>query len=152
MHQQDAPSIVGKVTVPAKPRCSERNRTATARFAQGWCALHLPSLSLALGLGAVAQGRRNDYATKMTTEGELPPNDDIACAAALGFEACDETPALGFLDKGDQRVAQISESEEPRRSERERQATKRFKEGWFGEWLPRLCSALGLAVTDRMGR
>ena len=146
MHQQHAPAIVAKVTVPAKPRCSERERTATARFAQGWCALHLPSLSLALGVGVV-RGRRNDLATT-TTEGELPPNDNIACAA-LEFEACNEAPALGFLDEEDQVFAQIGAMEEPRRSERERQATKRFEEGWFGERLPRLSSALGMAVTDR---
>ena len=148
MHQQHAPAIVPKVSAPAKPRCSERERKATARFAQGWCALHLPSLSLALGVGAV-RGPRNDYGT--TTEGELPPNDDTSCAA-LGFEAWDEVPALGFPDEEDQTFYPIGAMEEPRRSERERQATKRFEEGWFSERLPRLSSALGMAVTDRKVR
>lgn len=149
MHQGYAPAIVAEVIVPAKPRCSERQRTATARFAQGWCALHLPSLSLALGIGAVVQGRRNDYATTTiaTTEGQLPRNDNIACAA-LGLEACDETPEFLEEEEEDQTCTRIGAMEEPRRSERERSATKRFVEGCLGEWLPRLASALGLAVTD----
>ena len=75
----------------------------------------------------------------------------MACAA-LAFEACDEAPALGFLDDENEAFAPIGAMEEPRRSERERHATKRFEEGWFGERLPRLSSALGLAVTDRMDR
>ena len=117
----------------------------------GWCALHLPSLSLALGVGAAVQARRNEHATRITTtakttsEAELPPNDDIACAAALVVEeACDEAPVLGLLDDEDQ----VGTMEEPRRSDRERRATRRFAEGWFGEWLPRLASALGVVVTD----
>ena len=153
MHQEYAPTIVAEVIVPVKPRCSERQRTATARFAQGWCALHLPSLSLALGIGAAYQGRKNDHVvttitTTTTTECELPPNDDITCAA-LGLEGCDEAP--GFLEereKEDQACTGIGAIEEPRRSERERHATKRFVEGCLSQWLPRLASALGLAVTD----
>ena len=91
----------------------------------------------------------------------LPPNDDdIACAAALGCEPwCDEARALGCPleeeeEEEDQAFARIcAVVEQPRRSERERQATKRFEEGWFGECLPRLSSALGVAaVTERMVR
>ena len=89
-----------------------------------------------------------------------PPNDDdIACAAALGCEPwCDEARALGWTleeeeEEEDQAFAQIGAVVEPRRSERERRATKRFEEGWFGECLPRLSSALGVAaVTDRKVR
>ena len=156
MHQQDSPAIVAKVTVPAKPRCSERQRTATARFVEGWCALHLPTLSLALGVGAV-QGRRNEHATTAattttpttTTEGEMPPDDDVAYAVALGVEeACDEAPALGFLDEEDQAGAM----EEPRRSDRERWATRRFAEGWFGEGVRWLAVALGGAVREGRAR
>ena len=152
MHESTAPAVAAKVGASNELRRSERERSATARFVQGWFALHLPLLSLALGIGAIVQGRRNDHATKITTttEGELPPNDniDIPCAAALGFEACDEAPALGFPDEEGQALARIGGMEELRRSERERRATRRFEEGWFGEWLPRLSSALGVAVTD----
>ena len=148
MHNPTAPAVISNVIAPTEPRRSERERSATARFAQGWCALHLPSLSLALGLGAVL-GWKKDHAatTTTTTEIELPPNDDIACAAT-GLEACDEGPALGFLDEEDHAFDCIGTMEEPRRSERERRATRRFEEGWFGWHLPRLASALGLAVTD----
>ena len=152
MYESTAPAIVAKAGALNELRRSERQRSATARFVQSWCALHLPLLSLALGIGAIVQGRRNDHATKITTktEGELPPNDniDIPCEVALGFEACDEVPALGLPDEEDQAFARFSGMEEPRRSERERRATTRFEEGWFGEWLPRLSSALGVAVID----
>ena len=150
MHQEYTPAIVAEVTVPAKPRFSERQRTATARFAQGWCALHLPSLSLALGIGAAYQGRKSDHATTTTmttTEGELPLNNDIPCAA-LGFEACNDAPGSLEEMEEDQACTGIGATEEPRRSERERHATKRFVEGCLSQWLPRLASALGLAVTD----
>ena len=40
----------------------------------------------------------------------------------------------------------------PRRSGRERKATKKFEERWFGERLPRLGLALGVNVSGRIGR
>ena len=147
MHNPTSPAVVATVNPSTEPRRSERERSATTRFAQGWCALHLPTLSLALGLGAVLGWRKDHAATTTTTEIELPLNEDITCAAT-GLEACDEGPALGFLDEEDHAFDCIGTMEEPRRSERERQATRRFEEGWFGWQLPRLASALGLAVTD----
>lgn len=158
MHQQNAPAVVANDTVNAKPRRSERQRKATARFAEGWCASNLPSLSLALGIGAVAQDPRDDHAATTTatatttTAGELPLSDKVACLATLGCEACDEAPALGSLDEEIQGDAQIDEVEAPRRSGRKRHPTKRFEEGRFGEWLPRLCTSLGMAVADEKVR
>ena len=150
-HNPTAHPVIANLNASTEPRRSERERSATARFAQGWCALHLPSLSLALGLGAVLGWRKDHAATTTTittTEVELPPNDDIACAA-LGLEACDEGQVLGVLDEEDRAFAWDGAMEDPRRSERERRATGRFEEGWFGWRLPRLASALGVAVTDR---
>lgn len=41
-----------------------------------------------------------------------------------------------------------STSAAPRRSQRSRKATARFAEGWYGERLPRLSAALGVAQSD----
>ena len=55
----------------SQPRNSERARRATKRFEEGWFGAHLPSLSLALGLGLpeLRHSERERKATQRFAEG-----------------------------------------------------------------------------------
>lgn len=109
---------------------------------KGWFSESLPRLSLALGIGATD----GQEAGRAGAEGEVLSSDD------------DELPAVGPQVEDEARIPRVREKDQEaavvgasanRRSERERKATDRFVEGWFGERLPRLSSALGVAVAGR---
>ena len=123
---------------PTQPRRSERERTATARFAESWFSAKLRSLSLALGLGVADI---NDH-VKVVREASSSDADD---SGAIGLqEAEDEMCVLHVMEVQEADV--VAEAvPELRRSQRERRATERFVEGWFGVRLPALSSALGLS-------
>lgn len=127
----------------SQPRHSKRVRQATDRFVEGWYSVHLPSLSLALGVG-VANGQEPNYAA---AEGEASSSDDKE-PLALSCQEDDETPDV----TGEVREAAVVGVSEPRRLERVRKATDRFVEGWYSVRLPRLSSALGVAVADGKDR
>lgn len=155
MHTQNAPAIPTATDTP-QARRSDRERKATARFAEGWFGLQLPRLSSALGVGTAGKGPESNRATKTTTntktiENEASPSCDDE-PRALCFEACDEVQILGVMieeKEGDHDEVRASE---PRRSGRERKATRRFEEGWFGGRLPNLSAALGVVVSEGKGR
>ena len=120
---------------PSQPRESCRVRKATTRFLDGRNACYLPRLASALGVG-------------------LTYNKDAA-----GAEADDDTaPLFDFAANWDgnqapnyvmaSREASIYSALKPRRSERARQASKRFLEGDMGARMPRLSAALGVASSD----
>lgn len=73
-------------------------------------------------------------------------------SSGLGVE--DEGQRLGVMieEEEEEEVAAVCSAPGPRRSERERKATKRFEEGWFGGRLPRLGLALGVNVSGRLDR
>ena len=154
MHKQNVPAIPTTLGTP-EPRRSGRDRKATTRFLEGWFGLQLLRLSSALGVGAAAKGSENNHATKTRMEDEVPPNCDDEIQANFCV-ACDEVQVLGVM------VEEMEEMEEedhhgvctpePRRSGRERKATRRFEEGWFGGRLPTLSAALGVVVSDGKGR
>lgn len=62
--------------------------------------------------------------------------------SALGSQTDDETETAKVIGEGQE--ASVVDVLEERRSERVRKATTRFEEGWYGEKLPRLSSALGV--------
>lgn len=63
-------------------------------------------------------------------------------SSGLGVE--DEGQRLGvMIEEEEEEVTAVCSAPGPRRSERERKATKRFEEGWFAGRLPRLGLALG---------
>ena len=123
-----------------EPRYSERARTPTQRFVEGWFATYLPRLSQALGLSVA------------------PGADTTDAGAAESLSSDDRTPLLAYLWVDEEawtsrticevEASMVVEGCDLRRSERERTPTKRFVEGWFGVHLPRLSSALGSAVAD----
>ena len=125
-------------------RRSERERTATSRFLESWFGISLPRLSLALGLGT----SRGHETEKTGAECEVPSNGDDELGTTV-FQAEDECPAPLVVEEM-QEDAVVCGSE-LRRSERERKATRRFEEGWFGVKLPSLSAALGLSVADGKG-
>ena len=123
---------------PSESRCSERERTATNRFAESWFSAKLRSLSLALGLGVAD----SSYYAKIVPEASsfadetvtmvLPEDEDETLVPDVTMEVLE---AAGEAEAAAPKL---------RRSERERMATDRFVEGWFGVRLPALSSALGL--------
>ena len=123
---------------PSELRRSERERTATARFAESWFSARLRSLSLALGLG-VADSTHH----ALSLRGPSSSDVDASCAICLQ-EVEDETWVPGFTDEVQEAAVVVEAEPKLRRSERERRATDRFVEGWFGMRLPGLSSALGL--------
>lgn len=138
MPKRQATTIPTAVASAPEPRQSQRVRKPTERFAEGWFGVHLPRLSLALGVG-VADEEDTDHTG---TEGEaLTSNDNEA--SALRSQVEDETQTAGVVGEGHEGSA-VGEWE-ARRSERVRKATTRFAEGWFGVSLPRLSAALGMA-------
>lgn len=105
---------------------------------KGWFSESLPRLSLALGIGATD----GQEAGRAGAEGEVLSSDDDELPA-VGSQVEDEARIPGV--RGEDQEAAIVGASGNRRSERERKATDRFVEGWFGERLPRLSSALGVA-------
>lgn len=106
----------------------------------------MPRLSRALGIGATEEreaGRAGAAAE------EVLSSDDNGLAAT-NPQAVDEAPVTAAMEQ-DQEGTVVGALGN-RRSERERRATERFVNGWFGERLPRLSAALGVAVTDRQER
>ena len=150
MHDQNPPAAFSKASSPsAAPRRSHRSRKATTRFAEGWYGERLPRLSAALGVAQSDNGRGN------TAGGDLSSSDGLQSS---GFGMDDEGQGLGVTmveeeeeEEEEEEVAAVC-APGPRRSGRERKATKRFEEGWFGERLPRLGLALGVNVSGRIGR
>ncbi len=138
MPKQQATADLAKANTP-EPRYSERARTPTQRFVEGWFGTYLPRLSQALGL-SVAPGK----------------DADDAGAAKSSSDDGKRLSACSRVDEEARNSHTICEVEgsivvggcDLRRSERERTPTKRFMEGWFGVHLPRLSSALGSAVAD----
>ena len=120
---------------PSQPRESTRARRATTRFVDGENATLLPRLATALRVGlthnkdAAGAGADGDSALSLASatnlDGNQAPNSVIAIQEASIFSAL-----------------------EPRRSERARQASKRFVEGGMGARMPRLSAALGVAASD----
>ena len=155
MRTQNAPAIPTTTDTP-QARRSDRERKATARFAEGWFGLQLPRLSSALGVGTAGKGPESNRATKTTTdtktiENEASPSCDDE-PRALFFEACDEVQILGVMIEEKEGDHDGGRASEPRRSGRERKATRRFEEGWFGGRLPNLSAALGVVVSEGKGR
>ena len=121
--------------IPSQPRESTRVRKATMRFLDGKNATYLPRLASALGVG-------------------LTYNMDTAGASVDDYTA----PPLDFAASWDWnqapssvmaiQEASIYNALEPRRSERARQASKRFLEREIGARMPRLSAALGVAASD----
>lgn len=109
---------------------------------EGWYGEKLPRLSAALGVAQSDNGRGN------TAGGDLSSSDGLQSS---GFGLDDEGQSLGVTMVEEEEVAAVC-APGPRRSGRERKATKRFEEGWFGERLPRLGLALGVNVSGRIGR
>ena len=131
---QSFPPNLTPVT-PSQPRESTRVRKATTRFLDGKNATYLPRLASALGVGvtynndATCTGADDDTAPLLgsaaTWDGNQPPNSEMASHEASKFSRM-----------------------EPRRSERARQASKRFLDGGWGALMPRLSAALGVAASD----
>lgn len=142
MHTQPPPTIASSKArgTSAAPRRSSRSRKATTRFAEGWYGEKLPRLSAALGVG---QSRAN---TLGEGGGAAPSSEDDDRLQSSGFEAEDEVQNLDvtMIEEAEEEVVVVSK---PRRSGRERKATKRFEEGWFAGRLPRLGMALGVDVS-----
>ena len=132
-------------------RYSDRDRKATPRFAEGWYSVNLPRLSSALGVGAT-EASRGDYATR--TEGEASRRNDDNGFQTIEFGMCHEIQISDVVEEEEEANREIVAvcASAPRRSERERKVTKRFEEGWFGEWLPRLSAALGWSGSEKCGR
>lgn len=146
MRAQTPPAAaVSKVNASTQPRRSERSRKATTRLVQGWYGERLPRLSAALGVARSDNGRGNSVGG-----GEASSSDGWQ-SSGLGVE--DEGQRLGvMIEEEEEEVAAMCSAPEPRRSERERRATKRFEEGWFRGRLPRLGLALGVKVSGRLDR
>lgn len=83
-------------------------------------------------------------------EGEASSSDGWQSS---GFGVEDGDLRLGvMIEEEEEEVAAVCSAPGPRRSERERRATKRFEEGWFRGRLPRLGLALGVNVGGRLDR
>lgn len=141
MSKQHAATILATVGT-AEPLSSKRVPKATKRFVEGWFSASLPRLSLALGVGVAGE----EDADHSRAEGEAS-SGEVSTPLALGSHTDEETQTPGVVEEvGDDTPIGTSEK---RRSVRVRRATKRFEEGWFSASLPRLSSALSVAVADR---
>ena len=119
-----------------QPRESTRARKATTRFLDGKNATYLPRLASALGVGLT---HHNDIAGAGADDDTAPSFD--SAMNLDGYQA--PTSAMAIPE------ASIFSALEPRRSERARQASKRYLEGDMGARMPRLSAALGVATSDR---
>ena len=117
------------------PRESTRVRTATLRFLDGKNATYLPRLASALGVGLTY----NKDAAGARVDDDTAPSFDSATI----FEAMQAPSYVMAIQE-----ASVSCVLELRRSERARQASKRFVEGGVGARMPRLSAALGVAASD----
>lgn len=120
----------------SQPRESTRARKATTRFLDGKNATYLPRLASALGVGLT---HNNDIAGAGADDDTAPSFD--SAMNLDGYQA--PTSAMTIPE------ASMFSALEPRRSERARQASKRFLEGEMGARMPRLSAALGVATSDR---
>lgn len=122
------------------PRRSSRARKATTRYLEGRFETLLPRLSLALGVGASTADDDDDAGHEAAS---LSDDEGVPATNCGGEDEMfvSEDDCLG-QGRGKAAVAVCTVGF--RRSERERRATRRFEEGWFGEKLPRLSEALGV--------
>ncbi len=109
------------------------------QFVQSWFSSKLPLLSFALGIGAA----KPQQTEQTQTDSQIPSSDDIDFGTT-DLQADDEVWASDVMGQAQEEA--VVETVELRRSGRERKATRRFEEGWFGVLMPRLSEALGLAV------
>ncbi len=109
------------------------------QFVQSWFSTKLPLLSFALGIGAA----KRPEIEQTEADCQIPSSDDIDFGTT-DLQAGDEVCASDVLMEVQEEV--VVGTVELRRSGRERKATRRFEEGWFGVLMPRLSEALGLAV------
>ena len=121
--------------IPSQPQESSRARKATLRFLDGMNATYLPRLASALGVGWIY----NKDAADAGLDDDIAPSFDSAMIWD-GMQAPNSAMVI--------QEASISCILEPRRSERARQASKRFLEAEMGARMPRLSKALGVAASD----
>ncbi|KAM0794086.1 hypothetical protein BDR22DRAFT_718562, partial [Usnea florida] len=120
---------------PSQPRESCRVRKATTRFLDGKNACYLPRLASALGVGLTYN---KDAAGAEADDDSVPMFD--CTANSNGNQAPNYVMAS--------QEASVFSALKPRRSERARQASKRFLEADIGARMPRLSAALGVATSD----
>ena len=138
MTKQNSPANPTTFTL-SQPRESTRVRKATTRFLNGKNATYLPRLASALGVGLT----HNKTAANATADDDFAPSFDSATIWD-GKQA--PNVALPIEE------AYIYSVLKPRRSERKRQASKRFLEAGWGTCMPRLSAALGVVASDRHSR
>ena len=123
---------------PSQPRESCRARKATLRFIDGKLATYLPRLASALGIGLTYLTYNSNAASTDVDDDTNPLLDSVTTWDEM--QAPDSAMVI--------QEACIFSAVELRRSERARQASKRFLEGDMGARMPRLSKALGVASSD----
>ena len=144
MPKQRKTAVATEIRAPNSRR-SLRARRATKRFVERWFSARLPRLSMALRVGMAGQ----QEAPHTGAEGGPSSNDDTGHSTD-NSHTHDETHVPGHRRKV--RRATAVAATRPQRSYRVRKATKRFVNGGSAGCLPRLSSALGVAVATRQGR